>query len=781
MPSKPASVKKNISDFWSRLSLSRRVAILASVLVAGTALIEGALLVGVSSHVVSSLESERVEQKLKSAATQLASRIEEFRRVPLILSGTPPIDRIAALSRGGQPRLGESLAVWRERLAIIFRSMVLADPSLEQVRFIGVDDGGREIVRVNRTANGIDIVADADLQRKGNRPYFLDTIRLPVGEVYLSEVNANVENGIVERPFRPMVRAATPIYGPSGKVFGAIVVNASPNVWMRQMSALGNFTERFFRKLMLVNRAGDYVFRTDGGPIFGSYSESGPRFDDDWPSLAALLAIGGPERLHMDVDGHVIAAIRVPFDSSDPSRFVVLATDADASAVFGGTSRLIVLGGLVALALCAIGFGAAYFVTRPLKGLMAAARRIAEGKVDEAVLEKGDPDPAVGELGEALFVMKKAIEKRDVSLRRSEAHLRAIVDNNIDGLITIDPDGIIRRYNPACEHIFGYAASEALGQNIGMLMARPDAEHHDEYMKRYSRTGEARFIGVQREVKGRHKSGRLVDLEVAVSEIRVEDEVLYSGAIRDITERKNVERLKSEFISTVSHELRTPLTSILGSLSLLRSGKIGPIPEKAEHMIALAHANGGRLSALINDILDTEKIEAGAMEFKQTPERLKDLVQQAVDQMANYATAVGVEIGLGTVPDDVMLDTDRDRVLQVFANLLSNAVKFSPRGGTVLVAVEMLGDKVRVNVSDDGPGIPESFRPRIFQRFAQADASDSRQKGGTGLGLSITKAIVERLGGTISFESEVGVGTTFHFELPARRGAPVHSDLKRSA
>ena len=781
MAVKSAALLRPFSGFWSRPSLSRRIAITTAVLIAGTAIVEGFLLIGVSSQVVRQLESDRVEQKVKSSAGQLASRIQDFRRVPLILSGTPPIERIAVLARGGEPQPGQSLEIWRQRLAIIFRSMMQADPSLEQVRLIGVEDGGREIVRVNRSPAGIQIVPDADLQRKGARAYLRRSIGLRAGEVYISTFDANVENGVVQRPFVPMLRAATPIYAPSGEIFGAIVVNARPDIWMNQMSVLGGFTAQFFRRLMLVNKDGDYVYRSDGGPIFGSFMQAGPHFRADWPQLSDLFSLSKASKLTTYGDGHVVAAARVQYDPADPSKFVILAADADASAVYGDTSRLMALGGLVALALCIIGLLAAFFVTRPLRGLMTAARRIAAGNVDIATLDKDDPDPVIGELGEALRVMKEALEKRDRSLRNSEAHLRAIVDNIIDGLITIDSNGRIRSFNPACEEIFGYKPSEALGRNVSMLMPRSDAAQHDTYMQNYARTGEARFMGARREVKGRHKSGRLIDLEVSVSQIRVDNEVLFSGAIRDITERKQIDRLKSEFISTVSHELRTPLTSILGSLSLLRSGTLGEISAKAERMIALAHANGGRLSALINDILDVEKIEAGAMEFKQTPEELRDVIDQAVEHMSGFAKPAGVAIETADIAPDIMLDTDRDRLLQVFANLLSNAVKFSPRGGTVSVDATMRGDKVRVSVSDQGPGIPEEFQARIFQKFAQADASDSRQKGGTGLGLNICKSIVERLGGEIGFKSEAGVGTTFYFDLPARRVGPVFSDIKRSA
>jgi signal transduction histidine kinase/CheY-like chemotaxis protein len=302
-------------------------------------------------------------------------------------------------------------------------------------------------------------------------------------------------------------------------------------------------------------------------------------------------------------------------------------------------------------------------------------------------------------------------------------------------------------------------------------MPDPDAAKHDSYLERYERTREARFIGKRREVTGRHKDGRPIEIEVAIAEIRVGDEVLFSGIVQDVTERKEVDRLKSEFVSTVTHELRTPMTSIMGSLGLLRGGALGPLSEKAERMINLAHDNGTRLVSLINDILDIDKIEAGQLEFRKQSLNLKSLIEQSVNLNAACARENGAAIVVEAVDDDIFIDADPDRFQQVMGNLLSNAAKFSPRGGKVTITAIMKGPVVRVDVADQGPGIPLEFQPRIFQKFAQADSSDTRQKGGTGLGLNIAKAIVERLGGRIGFETEIGAGTKFYFDLLGRREA----------
>lgn len=255
--------------------------------------------------------------------------------------------------------------------------------------------------------------------------------------------------------------------------------------------------------------------------------------------------------------------------------------------------------------------------------------------------------------------------------------------------------------------------------------------------------------------------------------------------VRDITDRKKVERLKNEFVSIVSHELRTPLTSVRGALSLITGGVVGEIPPEAKAMVDIAYKNSERLILLINDILDIEKIESGKMDFHLQLIDLVPLVEQAIESNCSYAEQFGVKLVLESEVSEARVNVDRDRLIQVLTNLLSNAAKFSPTDSTVIIkiqhyqpdwlnppdrsAIQCLSTPshfIRVSVSDRGTGIPENFRSQIFQKFAQADASDTRRQTGTGLGLSICKAIIERLNGYIDFETELGVGTTFYFDLP---------------
>ncbi|HZH09760.1 MAG TPA: PAS-domain containing protein [Microvirga sp.] len=234
----------------------------------------------------------------------------------------------------------------------------------------------------------------------------------------------------------------------------------------------------------------------------------------------------------------------------------------------------------------------------------------------------------------------------------------------------------------------------------------------------------------------------------------------------DVTARKEVERLKDEFVSTVSHELRTPLTSITGSLGLMQGGAAGELPPRAARLVDIAYKNVQRLTKLVNELLDIDKIEAGQIEFKRERVDLNSIAEQVLEHNRPYADRFGVLLDVQASPEPTYVIGDSDRLLQVATNLLSNAVKHSPPGATVTVSTQLKGGHARLSVTDRGPGIPEHFQARIFRRFAQADSSDRRAQEGTGLGLAISRAIVERHGGSIGFETQQNVGTTFYVDLP---------------
>lgn len=329
-------------------------------------------------------------------------------------------------------------------------------------------------------------------------------------------------------------------------------------------------------------------------------------------------------------------------------------------------------------------------------------------------------------------------------------------------------DGRFIECNPEFLRMIGYTADEILCMRY-MDITPPEYEQADKNeLQNLLRTGrygpyEKHYI---------HKDGHLIP--ILLNGVLIETsggEPHIWAFIQDITERKRIEQMKNEFVSAVSHELRTPLTSISGSLGLIVSGMLGDLPTTMKNMLGIANKNAQRLTLLINDLLDMEKLLAGKMVFDLRVQALLPIIEQSLESNRAYADTFGVVLALHVEQADVLVNVDAQRLQQIMANFISNAVKFSPAHEAVEIRVVRIGPEVEIAVVDHGPGVSEEFRSRIFQKFAQADSSDSRQRGGTGLGLAISKAFVERMDGSIGFESEPGCGATFFARFPIAAAA----------
>ena len=380
---------------------------------------------------------------------------------------------------------------------------------------------------------------------------------------------------------------------------------------------------------------------------------------------------------------------------------------------------------------------------------------------------------AYGKLTEDYTALNQRLEQQLVQLEEARRQvetsgrkLALFAERSPIAVFEFDPQGTVLSMNPAAEHLFGYGASEVVGKP-GTDILFPSAVQGDiaERWREMIQKREPRF-GI-RVATVRRDTVEIICEWNLTPLVNPESRVIsVIGQGRDMTQQIEAERMKQEFTSTLSHELRTPLTSIIGSLQLINSGVLGEVDKDVLELTTIAERNGQRLLDLINDILDVEKIESGKLTLVPEVLELGDLVGESVTLNRGFAERFKVRLATPASLPAVKVNADRKRVLQVMTNLLSNAAKFSQEGTAVEVAMDNSGDSVRVEVHDTGPGIPESFRNRIFGRFAQADMSYTRQKGGTGLGLAICKRLMEMMGGRIGFTDRNGGGTTFWFELP---------------
>lgn len=331
------------------------------------------------------------------------------------------------------------------------------------------------------------------------------------------------------------------------------------------------------------------------------------------------------------------------------------------------------------------------------------------------------------------------------------------------GILQVNDDGRILAANPEFKKLLGYTDAEL--KDLSFLDITPEEDWWKNNLAAESVKSTGRFGPIEKNYL--HKNGDYIPVEVSGSLINIHEGQgqTWWKLVKDIREQKRIERMKSEFISTVSHELRTPLTSISGSLGLISSNVLGVLPDKVKAMLDIAYKNSQRLSFLINDLLDMEKLIAGKMSFDMSNQLVLPLVQQAITENKSYADKYFVKFVLQDEAPNAQIYIDPFRLQQILNNFLSNAAKYAPEKTQVDICIQAYLGWVRISVIDYGKGIPEDFKAHIFQKFSQADASNTREKGGTGLGLAISKELVQRMGGRIGFNSEVGQGTCFFAEF----------------
>jgi PAS domain S-box-containing protein len=377
-------------------------------------------------------------------------------------------------------------------------------------------------------------------------------------------------------------------------------------------------------------------------------------------------------------------------------------------------------------------------------------------------------------------------QKLDQRLRDQHFYTRSLIESNIDALMTTDAAGIITDVNRQMEALTGCTRDELIGAPFKNYFTDPERAAagiklvlREKKVTNYELTARARdgkmtvvsynattFYDRDRTLQGVFAAARDITerkhIEQMLQEKNLELESAKSVAEQTVERLEEVEQLTKGFLSTVSHELRTPLTSIRGSLGLLASGAAGPLSDHVVEVVALAERNAIRLMALIEDILDLERLETGKIELQIAHVPIASILRRAMESLAAIGTQ-GVRVEAPTVSSSI--DGDADRIVQVLVNLLSNAVKFSPPGGVVTIAVTADDKWTEFRVIDHGRGVPAVHRRAIFERFRQVDPSDAREKGGAGLGLAICKSIVEQHGGSIGVDSEEGAGSAFWFRL----------------
>jgi len=774
-----------------KFSIAAKISLITILLVLGSTLTVGGLFYVKMTNLLVERASSDIANDIRNAGSRIKAKIDAQSRDTSVLANTSPIQGIFQTrnSNNLDKQSNSTFLQWKQRLQSIFIATLKSKPFYLKIRLI--EKNGQEVIVVGRKENDIDIIEGNRLQNKNHRIYVKETLKLKKGETYISEINLNREHGKVTVPHQEVLRTATPIYDDqNNQVVGLLIITAEIG---HEFRGLQNAFQNEHRKIYVTNDQGSYLLHSDNSKHYGFDLGTDYRIQNDIPGLIDLYKLGNKDKQIIlkptnNNEQPVINATKIHFDINRPERFITVAITEPYSVIkknqVGVLYNVWRLSLVIVLGVILLALVFSYHLSKPIKQITQimndytnqrpSITKMPTDKNDEiGVLARsyetliGQVEEGQNSLREMNSNLESLVNERTQALESSEIFQRSVIENMADGLITSDEDGYILSFNSSAEQIFQYSSEEVVGKNISLLMPESHSRNHDEYLNVYKTTGVKKVIGTRREAEGLKKDGTVFPIDLSIGEITIGNRRVFSGVVRDITERKQMDKMKNEFVSTVSHELRTPLTAIRGALGLITSGVLGILPEKTQELLLVANNNTNRLLYLINDILDIQKIESGHMDFNFQEFELMPFLEQVILDNKTYGNQYGVEFVLQNKIDGIKINADYARMMQVFANLLSNAAKFSPAGQNVEISVDVKSDNiVQISVTDHGSGIPQEFHDKLFEKFTQSDSSTTRAKGGTGLGLSIIKMIVDKHGGIVNFVTAAGEGTTFRIELP---------------
>jgi PAS domain S-box-containing protein len=739
---------------------------------------------------------ELEQSKLSLLKYEIEGNLRHHHKNLLSLRNVPAIKAILrALDNNGiDPQSGDTLQQWNQRLTVTFLAFMKTHSNYQQLRYINAN--GDEIVRVQANPDGVaSVVAKEYLQNKSTSLYVSQTLQLKTGEVYYSDVSLNREHGVIEVPHQPLLRLATPVHIKGTQPTGLIVLNISID---ELFSAVHSDTNGLTRSI--TDEKGYYIKHDDPTKTFGLDRGIDYRLQNHVPELAKLATSNeqyfGRYRHHdndndndndhdHDHDSVLDGFQKIYFAPNDLSRYWLLYLSIpehiifkDINSAFNSSLLISLFFGLTSMFI--IVWYISGKILTPVVNLASVARRLHRGDLTARVDETSTQDEfntlysAINAFAEN---QQYATSKLQNEVAKQTKRLSAVIDNIVDGIITIDKHGTIESFNTSAKDIFGYSDKEVIGQNVKMLMPEPYHSEHDGYLKQHNETREKNIIGIGCEVMGRRKDGTTFPMDLAISEVTYEDSVHFIGITRDITQRKLTEqaliesrdesdranRAKSEFLSSMSHELRTPMNAILGFSQLLQFDD--SLSDNSKDNVQEIHDAGEHLLELINEVLDLSRIESGQINLQLEAVDVRPIIENCISLVAALADKRKIQISHNGI-ENIAVRADRTRLKQVLLNLISNAIKYNREAGTVTLEVQCVDEnRLRILVTDTGPGIPAARLNELFQPFNRLDLESGAIEG-TGIGLTITRSLIEMMNGTIEVKSEVGVGSTFWIELP---------------
>ncbi|MHC5934555.1 response regulator [Nostoc sp.] len=650
----------------------------------------------------------------------------------------------------------------RQAIAKEYFSISQQKQLYDQIRFL--DTTGKEIVRVNFNKGQPSVVPDEKLQVKAKRYWFKDTLSLQSGEVFISPLDLNIERDKIEQPLKPMIRFGTPVFDSQGQKRGIVVLNYLGEKFIQNLQKENSTT---LGEMLLLNADGYWLKGPKPENEWGFMYENrkdqtfAKAFPKVWQQMATTESgqFQTAEGLFTFKTLYPLLEVQKAQSSTGANR----AFDSSQGKVDAKSYRWKILTHV------------------PLAILNARSQSSFKRLLLFYLVMTG----LIGVVSWLLALSHLRRQQTETELQATFAHLTAIIDNLADGLLVTNTSGQITRFNPALLKMFHLGDIDLKGKDCREISQAEIADLVKQTHK------QSREIFTAEIYLAKSRVGQALSTNI-FQEASKDEAAKWLGSvilIRDITAEKEIDQMKTDFISTVSHELRTPLTSILGFTSIIKEKlqtdvfpllstedrKLQKTIKRVGDNLNIIVSEAERLTYLINDVLDIAKMEAGKVEWQMQPIDPSELLNLATNSTAGLFQTNGLELVSEIEPGLPQIVGDRNRLLQVLINLISNAVKFT-ESGSVICRIKRENNGVCISVIDTGVGIAPEDQPKVFEKFRQVGDTLTDKPKGTGLGLPICKQIVDHHGGRIWVESEPGNGSTFSFIIPT-----TESDQKTTA